>query len=117
MSRSGPVPEARTTRTPHLAGVHALTFSDATQRRVLCGARFDTVRALADRRPTRVPRTSRRCVSGRGPPPRHAPHHPPDGGRLPVDLNVDVAADSLAVATRVAESQAQVGRFIVSVLA
>jgi SAM-dependent methyltransferase len=42
-----------------LAGVHPMTWGDATRRRVLCATAYDTVLALGDRRRTSAPPSPR----------------------------------------------------------
>jgi hypothetical protein len=101
---------------PHLAGVHPMTFADAVERRVLCGTRFDVVLALGGSASYLSPEditAMRRSARGS----LLLMHHDPDNSPAPPDLNADVAADSLAAAGRLAPSQTQVGRFVVTVIA
>ena len=101
---------------PHLAGVHPMTFSDAVERRVLCGTRFDTVLALGGSASYLSPAditAMRQWAKG----PLFLMHYAIDRGPTPPDLNTDLADASLDAAAHLADFRAQVGRFAVTVIA
>ena len=100
---------------PHLAGIHPMTFSDAVQRRVLCGTRFDTVLALGGSASYLSPQTSRRCTSGRRDRCSSCTT-PSTAGRHPVTSE---STPPLPPSTRPPTSppRARVGRFAVTVIA
>ncbi|WP_157486978.1 class I SAM-dependent methyltransferase [Leucobacter salsicius] len=100
---------------PLLAGVHPMTFEQATVSKVLCGTRFDTVLALggsasylspADTQELRD-RSKRNVL---------LMHYRPGANSPTQDLDMPLATQSFRTATEFAKSQYEIGQFIVSVL-
>lgn len=100
---------------PHLAGIHPMTFDEATKKQVLCGTRFDTVLALggsashltASNIKELLNRSKRRVLLMHFKPGVVGPTHGVDESN---------AAQSFQAASELATSQHEIGRFIASVL-
>ncbi|MBM7462170.1 class I SAM-dependent methyltransferase [Microbacterium dextranolyticum] len=95
------------------AGIHAMTWSDAHEKRVLCGTHFDSVLALGGTASYLSPAELRE-VTARGKRGAVVMHYRDGEGPVTDDLDAAFAAASLRAATRFASSQVAVGRFVVS---
>lgn len=99
----------------HLAGVHPMSFDEATRTQVLCGTRFDTVLALGGSAShlgasdiTELLNRTKRSVL--------LMQYKPGIGEQMNTVDKSTAAESFQAAAVLATSQHEIGRFIASVL-
>lgn len=98
---------------PVTAGIHPMSWSEAQEKRVLCGSRFDSVLALGGTASYLSPAELRE-VAARGKRGAVVMHYT-DGVRpITGDLDTDYATASLSAATQLADRQVTVGRFVLS---
>lgn len=101
---------------PIVAGVHPMTFGEAVEKRVLCGAKFDTVLALGGAA-SYLTVSDIYEMKARGKRGVLLMHYAP--GEQPVTGILDplVAAETFALASEIAAEQTRVGRFIATLVA
>lgn len=100
---------------PVTAGIHPMSWSDARERRVLCGTLFDSVLALGGSASYLSP-TELREVAARGKRGAVLVHYADGEGPITDDLDTSFAMASLAAATELADRQVTAGRFVLSYL-
>jgi SAM-dependent methyltransferase len=101
---------------PVLAGVHPMTYGEAESNRVLSGTLFDTVLSLGGSASFLSP-AEIELMRDRAKRTVLLMHFAPEHVQSAIELDPDLALDSLRAATRLAKSQTRIGRFVASVLA
>lgn len=96
-----------------VAGLHPMTWDVAVRERVLCGTRYDTVLSLGGSA-SYLNRDELHELITRGRRGAVVAHFAPDEAPVTGDLDHEVAAGSLALATELADQQMRAGRFILS---
>lgn len=112
---STPMLNALVAKHPILAGLHPMTWREAEQRQVLCGARFETVLALGGSASHLDP-SDIRAAQARTRRAVLLMHYALGEGPITDTLDPMATAKSLAAATEVATRQTRIGRFVASVV-
>jgi hypothetical protein len=98
---------------PVTAGIHPMSWSDAHERRVLCGTRFDSVLSLGGSASYLSPAELRE-VTARGKRGAVVMHYRDGEGPVADDLDAALATASLNAASELADRQVTVDRFVLS---
>lgn len=100
---------------PLLAGVHPMTFTQAIERRVLCGSTFDSVLALGGAASYLAPNEIDEMVQ-RAKQSVLLMHYRDATDAVTTDVDAQLAAASLSHAISLASRQVEIGRFVATVI-